>query len=74
MENAQLKAGERKNEYILGNLKFEKSSYINQGYYQCAVFSKDYMKKPLLSEKIHVQFTGIFSYYFFIRLNPLNYF
>lgn len=73
MENAQLNAGERRNEYILGNLTFEKSSYINQGYYQCAVFSTPYMKEPLLSKKIHIQFTGICSSYFLITLNPQNY-
>ena len=31
------------------------------------------MKEPVLSKKIHIQFTGIFPSSFLITLNPQNY-
>lgn len=46
------------NGYLMENLQFTKSSYQNQGFYQCAVFSRGYMKSPILSERIHIQFAG----------------
>ena len=45
-------------QYSMENLQFIRSSYQNQGFYQCVVFSKGYMKSPIMSEKIHVQFAG----------------
>ena len=45
-------------QYSMENLQFAPSSYQNQGFYQCVVFSKGYMKRPIISEKIHVQFAG----------------
>ena len=45
-------------EYSMENLQFTWSSYQIQGFYQCVVFSRGYMKRLIMSEKIHVQFAG----------------
>ena len=45
-------------QYSMENLQFVRSSYQNQGFYQGVVFSRGYMKRPIISEKIHIQFAG----------------
>ena len=36
-------------------------SYSHQGYYQCVVFARRFMKEGILSSKLQVQFQGSFS-------------
>ena len=36
-------------------------SYSHQGYYQCVVFARRFMKEEVLSSKLQVQFQGSFS-------------
>ena len=45
-------------QYSMENLQFLRSSYQNQGFHQCVVFSRGYMKRPIVSEKIHILFQG----------------
>ena len=36
-------------------------SYSHQGYYQCVVFARRFMKEEVLSSKLQIQFQGSFS-------------
>ena len=54
--------------YSIENLQFVRSSYHNQGFYQCVVFSRGCMRNPIMSEKIHVQFAGRKFYIFSVVL------
>ena len=45
--------------YQLSNLIYEASTYQEQGYYQCAVFTEECMSKEVRSQKIEVQFQGL---------------
>ena len=38
-------------------------SYCHQGYYQCVVFARRFMKEEVLSSKLQVQFQGNFCMY-----------
>ena len=67
LENVTITGRNRRSEYLLSDLQFERSNYVNQGFYQCAVFSRSFMKTPILSEKIHIQFEGQFLHLIFHR-------
>ena len=47
--------------FTLDSLEFGNSTVWDQGFYQCEVFVNGYMEKPLLSQKIHIQFQGEFT-------------
>ena len=64
VQKIMLKVAGTSNGYLMENLQFARSSYRNQGFYQCAVFSIGYMKSPIMSEKIHIQFAGKILYTF----------
>ena len=46
--------------YQLKNLIYEAATYREQGYYQCAVFTEEYMSKEVRSQKVEVQFQGLY--------------
>ena len=39
---------------------YEAATYREQGYYQCAVFTEEYMSKEVRSQKVEVQFQGLY--------------
>lgn len=65
LDTVTITVGNGRSEYVLTDLQVERSNYEDQGFYQCAVFSRSYMKKPTLSEKVHIQFEGQFFYVIF---------
>lgn len=48
--------------FTLDSLEIENSTILDQGFYQCEVFLKGYMEKPLRSPKFHIQFQGKFTF------------